>query len=247
VKKENSDFMRKAAEVVDRAKGIIASSSIRLEYDRAELYLVDRATMERLRAFRDSIVTLADSYGEGIDSKKVARSFAGELKLINPDTPAIKYNLYLRKTPKIISDREKVMEAIEREFAIWANVVRKGAKKEIEEHEEYTENDARDLLETAERTIEEEKAKLDALLEDPEGYDIRITNYERAEAYPTISYATPEGKRVDHLSIRIPNVLWYEEEPGAERRRSDASIQRIVESYDRIGGTIYFAPMEEER
>ena len=99
----------------------------------------------------------------------------------------------------------------------------------------------------------------DRLKEHYEEYEVFITNYTTANVYPAIYYSSKEkivvnavGKRVleplekvkrfdSHISITVPNVLWYTPEHTG-RARSNATIIEKIESGDYfvVGGSIYY-------
>jgi len=216
--------------MLEEAKALIARGE-RIEYGDAELFLVGEETMRTLVRFDEKARELLPPYK--------TMHLGGTVKLLNPDAPAVRYHLFTRKTPRIISDKEKALEAAEREFAVWANVVRKGLKEEILAGA-YSEEEAARMTEETERRIGAERRELDEVLRHPERFDIRITNYETARAYPCVSLVFPDrSRRNEHLSIERPNVLWHRREEEGPRHRRDASIREVVRRYRRIGGTIY--------
>jgi hypothetical protein len=234
------EIEKEIKDLANLAKKIVAAGSHRVEYKDAELYLIDTERARYLDDYMKAIAELLQREGAPNLSKgKNSGGFAGEMNFINPNAPAVRYRLYTRKTPRIISDKDKVLSRMEKEFAIWVNQKRKWAREKAEVIEDEG-GDPRAFLDEVEAEIEIHHDRFERILESPDDYDIRITNYETAKAYPAINYTKKGGGSASvHLSIHRPNILWYEEEEAVHNRRSDATIKKIIEEYERVGGTIY--------
>lgn len=238
---------------IEKAVAALLRDKERIEYQNAEIFLVDKGTMEKIIGLR----AMADE--EVAERKRPPRdSLSRYVKPVNPDNPAFKYGLYLRKTPRIISDPLKVRAALDQQLSIWKNMERK-ALREFIEREQISGEELTRLEKELEEKIHEADREFDRLKRDYDRYEVFITNYETAKIYPTIYYSTKEevvcnaiGTRVlepmkkakkinAHLSIVVPNVVWYTPE-NTRRGRSNASVIEKVLSgeYSVVAGSIYY-------
>jgi len=220
-------------------------SSERVEFCDAELYLVGHRDMRALL----SLEAEGNAYAQETGKENAKNPFRLVSNLINPLFPATKYTLFTRSTPRIITDPSKVYMAIEKEFSLWCNVETKNLNELIASDPDMTQERANRLREELSSKLEEEKARFDEVREDFEEYEVFVSNYENVREYPALYYSgvvqekgakKPKTKKANaHLSIRIPNVLWYEK--NAMDVRSDATIMQKMKSGDfkRIGNTIY--------
>jgi len=202
-----------------------------IKYNDAEVYFIDEEVLKNLLLLENKI--RAEYKG------RTKNPFGRYAKLLNPGKIAIKYNFYMRKTPRIIKDAQKVFEALDKEFLLFKNVLLKEFEEGIESNKELEESEVIKLREEVNNRIDTEYKQLEDIKRNFNSYEVVITNYNQAREYPTIHYTSEDKKHyTEHLSIKVPNFLFYREE--ASDSKSTASIKKFINTANLIGNTIYY-------
>lgn len=219
----------------------------------ALLYVVDRGTMAELVALarrHDSEVSdiaSAEEFasGEGAAEERRKRfvkrhDFSHVAKLINPDASVNSYSVHDEVRFKQVNDQQKVLARLGEELRVWANAYRLHAKSKLESASERAE---------IERKIVEAEKAVARIMEEPSRFEVRVISKDRANIYSTLSYTIDvDGKRASrsrHLSIKMPNVLWYE--PFVYRPNDTVSeFKKKAEQLGHHFGDVYFLEKEED-
>jgi len=195
-----------------------------IEFHGATLYEIDKEILKELLLLQTE------------DTSKRKNKY---FKILNTKK-AIKYKFYLRKTPRIIVDKQKVREYLQKEFNLYKNVLLKSVEESIIENN-LSEKDASNLRKRVNMQILEGEQKLKELIINYEEYEIIITNYKDARYYPAIHFTTEDKKhKADHLTTRTPNFLYYEEESCDTNEKSTAYIKKFIKNSKLLGNTIYY-------
>ena len=178
----------------------------RIEYNGAELYLVEKSSVvEKLLKIEKVGRKRVESYDippESADFSDVAVKLVNRMDMTANDAPASYYRLYMRQTPLILTDREKVFERLAGEAAIWANIQRRALREALAEGN-FSEAEADRMRKETQERIDAEAQKISHIIEFYDEYEVILTNYEDAPYYPSIYYTDGNGKKqVSHLSIR---------------------------------------------
>jgi len=211
-------------------------------YKECDLYLVDEACLNKVLLLEGKINRNAKN--EGFAEKRSAFYHFG--KIINPDYPAVKYNLKKRHKYRATYDREKILKEIDRDKSIIANLLRKNLEEEIAANKDgkYDGEKAEKARRELDDRIEIDIKMLDNVKAHFDDYEIVITNYENYTIYPYIYFTYNDEKRIglgknEHLREKVPNILWYSPDNYYANRRTDETINKMVQTYTRLLGTIY--------
>ena len=207
----------------------------RVEYNDAELYIIRSPFMEEL----ERIVKMGERQMEAFEASP--KDFDGRVvKIINRDKPAYSYAMYMRETPLIITDPDKCQERIAKEISVWAEIQKKGLEESFV-NGEFTDTEKAKLRSELEEEIAHAKDMAKNILDNYDEYEVIITNYGEGRLYPAIRYTDKDGKnRASHLSIRVPNVLWFEDDTRSSLGRSNATVKQFIKEASKIGSTVYF-------
>ena len=216
---------------------LIKGESIRF-FD-ADVYLLDRgafAEMTRLERWLD---------GECVGERQLRKfGFKTLAKIVNRGTPADRCILYRRRLYKHVVDSERVRELAKGYFEAWKNGRIAELRREVEREEAPPEAEERRMRKLVEE-IEQARLRLSEAIEREE--KMILTEYENSRLYPAAALRFGIRRhRVEHLSIRLPNIVWRDEtfelriqEAGGKITRRDAFIKRILRDAERIAGAIY--------
>jgi len=239
-KKLKTAVMAVSAELRDSLFDILIGAE-RIEYGGAEVFLVNK---EQIHALIE-LEKRGSKQMQRFDISEADADFTGKtFSIINKDRKsfAVDYKFYMRVTPLILTDEEKVRKRILSEMGIWANIQRKGLREALSSGE-FSEDEANRMKRETEVLIEEETAKLREIIENFDEYEVVVTNYETSPAYPTIYYNDKQGKKhIKHLSIKMPNILWYEDKEHPREHRKDANIVQFIRSATKVANMVYFKP-----
>lgn len=208
----------------------ITSSIEPIVYNDAYLYLINEEQLLYLLGLESRVKENSNS-----NSKNPFMKYG---KIINPKVAAIKYNLYTRKTPRIIVDPQKVYEYLDKEFNLFKNVLSKEFDEKLLDSN-LTEADAAKYRKELEKRISREEKILEELKNNFSKYEVVISNYNDIRAYPTIYYTGEDKKQnTEHLSVKAPNFLYFKD--SKLDRKVNATVKEFIENADLVGNTIFF-------
>lgn len=220
-------------------------------YEDCDLYLVDEACLNRVLLLEAKVNRNAKK--EGFDEKRSAFYHFG--KIINPDHPAIKYNLKKRHKYRATYDRDKIYDDFKENKDKDRFVLIASLKRELEEKIEeniggkYDGEKAELARKELNDSIEIDMQMLKKVLANFNDYDIVLSNYESYNIYAYLYFTYTDGKKTglgknEHLRAKVPNILWIDTDEYYAHRRTDEKIQDIVNTHSRLLGSIYIKKKE---
>lgn len=203
-----------------------------ITYNDASIYLIDEGALKKLLLLENKVKTLYTG--------RTKNPFSKYAKIINPKMKASKYGFYMRTIPRIIRDEQKVFESIDKEFELFKNILLKELEAGIENNLSLPSEEVYKMKNEVSERILKESEKLNEIKKSFSEYEVIITNYQNIRAYPAIHFTGEDKKHyVEHLSIRVPNFLYYEESFDKDSK-SNAYVKKFIKEASILGNTIYY-------
>lgn len=209
-----------------------------------EVYIVDELFYKKLL---DIELTLSEYKTDTRRGK--AYSIESFIKIINPDTVAFKYHLTIASKSVLITDKGKILDRLEAEKEISKNKILKYAKDKIE-NEEIEGIAAENIINEANKKIDDEETEFLNIKANPGMYDLIISTFKEKKQYPQInwSYFEADGtqkKTNKHVSIEKPSILIYDDENAGDSYRTDMKVARFIREGYRAVGNVYIKVKDE--
>lgn len=152
------------------------------------------------------------------------------VKFVNPTTVAKQYHIHIEKKWKQVNDPIKVELRLEEEYAVWANSYKLHAYEELNKAESATEVFIKEQKALVEARIKEAKLECKKIKDNFSNYsDVRICSKHRANDYGTIHFTLMDGKKYkNHLSIKMPNVIYYQKPAFRSNNKLDEFLSEAV-------------------
>lgn len=220
---------------------VVLQESKHIEHEGCDLYLVNTQTLSKIKEIEDEINTVS-LYGDE-DKKGVFYHFG---KIINPDYPAIKFNLKKRHKYRATFDREKIRKELVRDKSILAHRLKNELEERIfeDKEEKYTKESAELARKELDKRIEIDLQMIEEVSQNFEKHDIIITNFESYLIYPYIYYTYVNEKEKglgvnEYLRSKVPNILWVDIDEYHKNRRKDEKINEMIQTHTRLLGSFY--------
>lgn len=210
---------------------------------------IDRKTMDKLVALKlqaDSIINVDMIPNVDGTDIKPKDAFYYTVKLIKPECTIFNYKRKLVPRYQLITEKEKVLKRLKGEVECQMNIIKKRNRETIQSNDLNEEtinkihNEESDLAADAIKKIKE-------ILDNPNKFDVVITNYSEDLSYPAlyINFITPK-KKSDRYTVHlreeeIPNVFVYEKPKIKLEHASNAKVKNMIaQGGEHILGSILF-------
>ena len=152
------------------------------------------------------------------------------VKFVNPGNAAKQYHIHIEKKWKQVNDPIKVELRLEEELAVWANSYKLHSFQELDKASGATEVFIKEQKALVEARIKEAKLECKKIKDNFSNYsDVRICSKHRAHDYGTIHFTLDNGKKFkNHLSIKMPNVIYYEKPAFRSNNKLDEFLSEAV-------------------
>ena len=238
---EQKGYIEKLEKILEGQEHIV--------YEDCDLYLVDRKCLDKIELLSLKINRADEDSGD--KTKKGAFYHFG--KIINPDHPALKFNLKKRHKYRATYDREKIHAQLVRDKSILVHTLKNELEEKITANVDgkYTKQSAELARKELQDRIDIDMQMLEDVVKDFENYDIVVTNFESHHIYAYVYYTYNDGKKTglgknEHLRAKVPNILWIATDEYYAHRRKDEKINEMINSHARLLGTIYIKKREEK-
>lgn len=194
----------------------------------ATLYRADSETLNALKALQ---VRHDDAVGIYVGSRFDKRV----CKLFNPDAAIGSYSVNMEIKFKHISDPEKVLANLEGELNSYIRKLKSAHKKKLKGVKPGS-AEAKSEAEKLRAEIERAERSYERLLDEFDALEVHIHAKQRSSYYHTLHAIVNGRQRKRHLSVELPNVVWYEEELHPNNR-----LDRWMRSATNAFGDVYYA------
>jgi len=159
------------------------------------------------------------------------------VKFINPGNVAKQYHIHIEKKWKQVNDPLKVELRLEEELAVWINSYKLHAFEELEKASDATEVFIKEQKALVAARIEIAKLECTKIKNNFNDYtDIRICSKHRAHNYGTIHFTLKNNQKFKkHLSIKMPNVIYYEK----PEYRSNNKLDEFLSEATNVFGDVW--------
>jgi len=210
------------------------------------LYIIDQETYAQIKELEKELLPLQTETrrGQAYQMDKI-------VNILNPEGVAFKYHVGIAKRSKLITDKNKIIKQLPAEYEINKNKVLLAAEKTIKESN-LTGDNLADFRNTINKTLQDEKTKLENVLKNPEHYKIIISGFNIKKEWGHITYhykeLSGENKSVHqkHLKTTYPNVLVYEDISANDQYRIDMEVAKFIENSENIFGNVFIQKEDNE-
>lgn len=202
-----------------------------------ELYLVSKFFYKTLIDIDATLIPYKTDSRRG-----KAYSIDKIVNILNPQSIAFKYHLTKANKSTMISDRNKIIDRLEEERSSSEKNIMKRANDKILE-ESPLENEKQLILNKATQKIIDEQKEFNKIHITPERYDLLISGFKESIPYGQINFHYLEDKKIvktnKHLSIKLPNILIFDDYLEDEGYRSDMFVAKFIKGGYKAFGRVY--------
>ena len=226
------------------------------EFDNRDIVFLPQEPFLELWRIREREIDrlVQEGHTEEYAKKTALREY---FKLLNPTPQPVKVLSFgYKRIYSIVKNKDIILDKyIKKDFYMWANHLRKEAKKFIKDFVN-DESKVKKVMDEVEEKIKKRERLLEEILNNPDKFEIMRTDLEfRGEKLfqPVINARTFNLKkqmledRVLNLYLRekVPNVIWEYNKPIPKKPRPSPLLEGIKE-FENVFGRIYIKRKEDE-
>jgi hypothetical protein len=228
----------------EAAEALIASMPQKVIFETGKkgeqsvLYFANASQMKTLLSIQARIDEVFDKPRD-----KKHYGFGLIANILNPTGPVSKYSTGIRGRHRQMTKSDTVRREIEGEFEVWKNSQLVRMRDTLESSNLNAAERAKTVQEVEQR-IDEGEREFTYVLEHFDELKICIAGYNHEKSYAYIQYVDADEKRCNqHLSIKVPNILFYE----PVHYRKDMKIADFIKDATCAFGDVFYMQREKEQ
>ena len=243
--------------MIEKIKSLLKQTIKIEEFDGRDVLFLPKEPFLELWQLREQEIEelIKEGHTKEFAKKLALRDY---FKILNPKPHPVKVTSFsYRRTYSAVSNKELILDKyIEKDFYMWANHLRKEAKKFIEVYV-FDEKEVKKIMDEVEEKIKEKEKVLKEILNNPNKFELLRTDYQVRKERDTL-YQPVINARVFNLDtnsledrvynlylrVKVPNIIWEYTKPIPKKPRPSPLIEGIKE-YENIFGRIYIKKRDD--